>query len=161
MPDFTAVFNPNLNSFKRLSSSWFVAERGTWGVDNRNAACRVIANAGDAATRVEHRRPGADANPYLVAAAALAGGLHGVETAADPGPALDVGADLATTGPALPGNLRDAAAALRASEVARAFLGDALVDAYATTRLAEADAFDRWFRGRITDWELARYLEAF
>lgn len=161
MADFTAVFNPNLNSFKRLSSSWFVAERGTWGSDNRNAACRVIANAGDAATRVEHRRPGADANPYLVAAAGLAGGLHGIESGADPGPPLEVGADLATTGPALPANLRDAVVAFRESAVARTLLGDALVDAYATTRQAESEAFDRWFHGRITDWELARYLEAF
>ena len=40
-------------------------------------------------------------------------------------------------------------------------LGDAFVDAYGATRVAEADAFDRWFRSRITDWELARYLEAF
>ena len=161
MGDFTALFNPNLNSFKRLQSSWFVAERATWGVDNRNAACRVIGNAGDAAARVEHRRPGADANPYVVAAAVLAGGLHGVETGSDPGAQLTVGADLSAVGPALPPNLREAAAAFLASPVARSYLGDAFVDAYGATRVAEADAFERWFRSRITDWELARYLEAF
>lgn len=161
MADFTAVFNPNLNSFKRLQASWFVAERATWGMDNRNAACRVIANAGDAAVRIEHRRPGADANPYLVAAAALAGGLQGIQDSADPGPGLTDGADLATAGPSLPHDLTEAAAAFLASSVARRHLGDAFVDSYGATRVAEADALARWFRGRVTDWELARYLEAF
>jgi glutamine synthetase len=161
MGDFTALFNPNLNSFKRLQSSWFVAERATWGMDNRNAACRVICNAGDAATRVEHRRPGADANPYVVASAVLAGGLHGIETGSDPGAELEIGADLSAAGRALPPNLREAASQFLASPVARSHLGDRFVDAYGATRVAEADAFERWFRSRITDWELARYLEAF
>lgn len=161
MGDFTALFNPNLNSFKRLQSSWFVAERATWGMDNRNAACRVIGNAGDAAVRVEHRRPGADANPYVVASAVLAGGLHGIETVAQLGEELVVGADLATTGPALPPDLREATARFLASPVARSSLGDRFVDAFGATRVAEAEAFERWFRSRITDWELARYLEAF
>jgi glutamine synthetase len=161
MADLTVAFNPNLNSFKRLQASWFVAERATWGMDNRNAACRVIANAGESAVRVEHRRPGADANPYIVAASALAGGLHGIQQGSDPGPALTDGADLATFGPPLPKDLAEAAAAFLASSVARSHLGDAFVDSYGATRLAEADAFTRWFRGRVTDWELARYLEAF
>ncbi len=48
-----------------------------WGHDDRSTACRVLL-ADRSSARVEHRRPGADANPYIVAAALLAGGLHGL-----------------------------------------------------------------------------------
>ena len=37
-----------------------------------------------AATRIEHRQAGGDVNPYLAAAAALAGGLHGIEQEIEP-----------------------------------------------------------------------------
>ena len=40
-----------------------------------------------AATRIEHRAPSADANPYLVLAAVLAGIHHGITHEIDPGPA--------------------------------------------------------------------------
>jgi glutamine synthetase len=77
MPDLTLLMCPNPNSYRRLSSEFFVAERASWGWDDRNAACRVIAVT-TADARVEHRRPGSDASPYLAAAAMLAGGLHGL-----------------------------------------------------------------------------------
>ena len=45
-----------------------------------------IPHSNEANTRVEHRIAGADANPYLVTAAVLAGMLHGIENGFDPGP---------------------------------------------------------------------------
>src|SRR4029079_18572079 len=41
---------------------------------------------GGAARRIEHRVAGADANPYLVMAAVLAGMLHGIEKRLVPTP---------------------------------------------------------------------------
>jgi len=159
MGDFTLLFNPFLNSYKRLSAGFFVAESASWGWDNRNAACRVVHNAGPKAMRVEHRRPGADASPYLVGLGMAAGGLLGLREALDPGPALEVGADAVAGGLPLPRSLRDAVERFRASAPARELLGDRLVDCYALTREGEADAFDRWWNSTITDWELRRYLE--
>lgn len=159
MGDYTALMNPLLNSYKRISAGFFVAERSSWGWDNRNAACRVIHNAGPAATRIEHRRPGADANPYLVAAAMLAGGLEGVRGSLDPGEPLAVGGDVASAGAALPRTLAEAVAVLESSDRARAMLGDRFVDCYAATRRAELAAFETWWSTSITDWELRRYLE--
>ncbi len=50
----------------------------TWGYENRTVALRVP--AGDhKAMRIEHRVAGADANPYLVATAIIAGMLYGIE----------------------------------------------------------------------------------
>ncbi len=159
MRDTTALLSPFMNSYKRLNAGFFVAERASWGWDNRNAACRVIHNAGPAATRIEHRRPGADANPYLVAAAMLAGGLHGISQAIDPGPALDEGSSNGTERQSLPSTLTEAVEALKTSKVLRELLGDRFVDCYAATRAAEVAAFSTWWTSTITDWELSRYLE--
>ena len=50
----------------------------SWGYENRTAAVRIP--GGDSqARRIEHRVSGADANPYLVCSAVLAGMLYGIE----------------------------------------------------------------------------------
>jgi len=119
----------------------------------------VVANSGAGATRIEHRRPGADANPYLLAAGMLAGGLVGVRGALDPGAPLEVGADATATGAVLPRDLRVATQVLDTSVVARQLLGEPFVDCFVATRNAELAAYDRWWDTTITDWELRRYLE--
>ena len=159
MGELTVLFNPFLNSFKRISAEMFVSPRANWGYDNRNAACRAILNTGAESARVEHRRPGADANPYLVAAGMLAGGLYGLRKGLDPGPPLEPGEKPATGGGALPPDLAAAVSVFEKSPVAHDLLGTAFVESYTATRRGELDAFDRWWRGTVTDWELARYLE--
>ena len=159
MGDLTVLFNPFMNSYKRLRPEFFVAARATWGLDNRNAACRAILNVPAKSARVEHRRPGADANPYLVAAGMLAGGLHGLRAGLTLGEPLAVGADVATEGPALPTNLPDAVASFEASALARELLGPQFVACYAATRRGEVEAFEKWWQGTVTDWELGRYVE--
>jgi glutamine synthetase len=157
MADFSALYNPFVNSYKRLDPSLFVATRATWGGDNRNAACRAILNVQEEAARIECRRPGADASPYVVAAALLAGGLHGLRNTVDPGPPIAPGDDLATAGTALPTDLDEAIACLETSDHARDLLQDAFVTCFLATRRAEQAAFDNWWRSTVSEWELARY----
>jgi glutamine synthetase len=157
MAEFSVLFNPFVNSFKRLDPSLFVATRSTWGTDNRNAACRAILNVSEKAARVESRRPGADANPYLVTAALLAGGLHGLRGGLDPGAPLAPGDDLAVAGGDLPADLRAAIAAFEDSALAREEFGETFVETFLATRRAELAAFDTWWQSSITDWELERY----
>jgi glutamine synthetase len=159
MSDYSAMLSPLLNSYKRIDPGSFVAARATWGWDTRSAACRVIHNAGPAATRIEHRRPGADASPYLVAAALLAGGLEGIRDNLEPGAPVTPEADLASAGAPLPGTLAEATTAFRHSARARRMLGDRFVDAYTATREAEIQAFTTWWSTTVTDWELRRYLQ--
>lgn len=159
MGDMSLLFNPNLNSYKRLGAAFFVATRATWGYDNRNAACRAILNCGSKAARVEHRRPGADASPYLVAAGMLAGGLHGLRESVDPGAPLKVGDDVEKVGTSLPANLQTALQEFRVSRITNELLGERFVSTYAATRQGEIDAFERWWNSSITDWEKSRYLE--
>ncbi|MCR1785560.1 glutamine synthetase family protein [Nocardioides carbamazepini] len=153
MGDLSALVLPFVNSYKRLDKEMFVAESATWGPDDRSTALRVLLDSVPGA-RVEHRRPGADASPYLVAAALLGGGLVGI----------DEGLTLPPSGPRadaepLPADLRAAADRLEASHHAKAVLGEDFVTGYVATRRDEAARYERWLQTTITDWELRRYGE--
>ena len=74
--EFTLLYAPNINSYKRFEPGIFAPppSRGAW--TTAPARCGWSATAG---LRVENRVPGGDVNPYLALAAMLAGGLHGIE----------------------------------------------------------------------------------
>jgi glutamine synthetase len=153
MPDLTACYAPTINSYKRYVPGVWAPITPSWAVENRTCAIRVIAPGDAKAARVEYRQPGADMNPYIAMAAALASGLHGIENALEP-PAPNTG-DASATGPRLPRTLAEATRLLEASKLARDVLGEGFVDHYVRTRDWEARQFDR----AVTSWELQRYFE--
>lgn len=151
MPDTVAMLNPYVNSFKRIDPAMFTPAVAAWGHDDRSAACRVILDDAVSA-RVEHRRPGADASPYLVASAVLAAGLHGLtERLTLP--------EAGQTAAHLPADLHHAVSAFEDSAWAAQLLGKPFCGSYAETRRAEAQRYDRWLSHTITTWELNRHLE--
>ncbi|MEE4163285.1 MAG: glutamine synthetase family protein [Woeseiaceae bacterium] len=83
MPEATAVFCPNANSYRRLRPEMYAPVDLNWGVNHRAVAIRI---PGSDATnlRFEHRVAGADANPYLVTAAVLAGVDYGLRNKLEP-----------------------------------------------------------------------------
>jgi glutamine synthetase len=157
MAELTAIFAPTPNSYRRLTPYSWAATTATWSVDNRSAGVRAICD-GDGITRVEHRLAGADANPYLAAAAALAAGLDGVRRGSEPPPPVhgDVYALADGAAPALPATLGAATDLLERSAVARDWLSGDVVDHCVAMRRAELAAQS----AAVTDWETARYLEA-
>jgi glutamine synthetase len=82
--DCLLLFAPNANSYRRFVLNAFVPLNDCWGFNNRTVAMRVP-YSDPANVRIEHRIAGADANPYLVTAAVLAGMLHGLDHGFDPG----------------------------------------------------------------------------
>ncbi len=152
MAELTALMAPTPNSYRRFVPHSWAATTATWSVDNRSAGVRVLG------TRVEHRQAGADANPYLAAAAALAAGLDGVQRACEPPPAVD--GDVYALGdddaPPLPATLAEATDLLERSVLARDWLGDDVVEHCVAMRRSELAAQ----AAAVTDWETARYLEA-
>jgi glutamine synthetase len=110
------------------------------------------------AARVEHRQAGADANPYLAVAAALAAGLNGVQRECAPPPPVDGDIYALADGvaPTLPATLGEATDLLERSSLARDWLGDDVVEHCVAMRRAEIAAQ----AAAVTDWETARYLEA-
>jgi glutamine synthetase len=157
MADLTAVFAPNPNSYRRFHAYSWAGTTATWGLDNRSTGLRAVCE-GAHGTRIEHRQAGGDVNPYLGAAAALAGGLDGIERGIEP-PAL-VDADVYGMAPGavpeLPRTLAVATERLAGSELARRWLGEDFVAHYVQMKRAEVEAQSR----AVTDWEIARYLEA-
>ncbi len=152
MREFAVMFLPTVNSYKRTVPGTWAPTNVTWGVDNRTTALRAIP-AGSKATRVEHRLPGADSNPYLSLAASLGSGLFGIEKKLSPSaPAVNA---YTTKAPPLPRTLDKAVALFLTSDVAREYFGAEFVDHYAATRQWEV----REFRRAVTDWELERYFE--
>ncbi|KTF37140.1 glutamine synthetase family protein [Xanthomonas translucens] len=83
--DCLLLFAPHANSYRRFVPNAFVPLNDSWGFNNRTVAMRVP-YSDPSNTRIEHRIAGADANPYLVAAAVLAGIEHGLQHGFDPGP---------------------------------------------------------------------------
>ena len=151
----TALYLPTINSFKRTEGATWAGSSSTWGADNRTVALRAIPGAGRSA-RIENRIPGADANPYLVIAANIASGLHGIAKGLQP-PAPMVGNayEQLDESNMLPGNLVSAADVLSASDTVRSIFGDDFVDHFVATRRWEV----RLFNAHVTEWETARYLE--
>jgi glutamine synthetase len=93
MAESMAIFAPNANSYRRYAPHSFVPGSPNWGPNHRSLALRIPLS-GPANTRIEHRVAGADANPYLVVAAVLAGIHHGLENAVEPGPMVAEGSDV-------------------------------------------------------------------
>jgi glutamine synthetase len=146
-------YAPTVNSYKRFVDASWAPTRIAWSHDNRTAGFRVVGD--DQSLRIECRFPGADCNPYLAFAAALASGLDGVRSHTEP-PDCFVGDVYAAKHlPGLPTSLHDANERFRASAFARAAFGDEVVDHYAHFYASEHSAYLR----AVTDWERRRYFE--
>ncbi len=150
--DFTLLYAPNINSYKRFAAGSFAPTAIAWGLDNRTCAVRLVGRG--AGARMENRVPGADVNPYLATAAMLAGGLHGIEQQLELGPEL-VGNAYSSDAPRVPGTMTEAREAFATSEVARAAFGDAVVDHYVNLADVELAAYN----ATVTDWERRRGFE--
>jgi glutamine synthetase len=156
LPEFMALYAPNVNSYKRFVPGSWAPTVAAWGVETRTPSLRVVAGS-PASTRLENRVPGADANPYLAMAASVAAGLHGVERGLSaPPPAHSNAYDLPEdAAPRLPRTLAEATERLARSALAREWFGDAFVDDYVTMRRWEVERYN----AAVTEWERERYLE--
>ncbi len=151
--DFSLLWAPTINSYKRFQpGSWAPTAIG-WGLDNRTLGFRKVGHG--KGTRVESRVPGSDANSYFAFAGTIAGGLYGIEHQIEP-PAPYVGNGYeATDLPRIPWNIVDAIERWEASAIAKAAFGDEVHFHIANMARQEWTAFN----ATVTDWELRRYFE--
>ncbi|RSN18674.1 glutamine synthetase [Streptomyces sp. WAC 05977] len=150
--ELTYFFAPNINSYKRFVPGSFAPTAVAWGTDNRTCALRVVGH-GDS-LRTENRVPGGDVNPYLAVAALIAAGLHGIENELELEPEFQ-GNAYGSGKPTVPTTLRESAALLDGSELARSAFGDEVVDHYLNAAKIELAAYD----AAVTDWERIRGFE--
>ena len=154
LPATAYFFAPFANSYKRHAPGFAAGAVVAWGHDNRSVAIRVVGR-GDS-LRVEHRFPGADANPYLAAAALIAAGLEGIATQRDPGPPVEGDADARSDLFRPPASLGQALSALESSRFVQKAFGSAVAAHYAAHARAEWAAA----LAAVTDWDLMRGFEA-
>ncbi|GLX52101.1 glutamine synthetase [Streptomyces hygroscopicus subsp. hygroscopicus] len=150
--DFSLLYAPNINSYKRFQQGSFAPTAVAWGHDNRTCALRVVGHG--RSTRFENRLPGGDVNPYLAVAGLVAAGLYGIEHELElpepcPGNAYTAGFEH------VPATLREAAELWENSPIAKAAFGDEVVAHYRNMARVELGAFD----AAVTDWELRRSFE--
>jgi glutamine synthetase len=156
LPGASLALNPTLNSYKRLVPGYFAPVNVSWGLENRSCAVRVIRSPRPERCRIECRRPGADANPYLALAALAVAAADGVARGARPPAPIEGDASERDDLPPLPTSLESALAAFEADGALRRGLGERFSDYYAVSRRWELKAWQQ----AVTGWERERYERA-
>jgi glutamine synthetase len=153
VPEFMVFYAPTVNSYKRYRSGSWAPTRLAWSYDNRTASFRVVGKG--PSLRVECRIPGADCNPYLSFAAALASGLDGIARRIEPPPLFEGDVYAARSLPSIPSTLREATELFRASAFVHDALGEEVAGHYSHFFELEQNAYD----SAVSDWERRRYFE--
>ncbi|MEE8344647.1 MAG: glutamine synthetase family protein [Woeseiaceae bacterium] len=150
MADATAIFAPNANSYRRLRPDMFAPVEPNWGANHRNVAIRIPLSD-EKNLRFEHRTSGADANPYLVTAAILAGVHHGLKNRCDPGRMVKEG-EVITLKQKLPNRWDAAIDKFSRSKVLCEYFGAEYCKAYALNRRDESRRFHNVVSNTDFDW---------
>jgi glutamine synthetase len=151
--EFSLLFAPNVNSYKRFQpGSWAPTSIG-WATDNRTLGFRVVGHG--AGMRVESRIPGADVNAYHAFAATIAGGLHGIRERIEPAAPYQGNGYAAQELPRIPTTFIEAIELWRTSDLAKKCFGDAVHHHV----LHHAEFEWQAFNASVTDWERHRYFE--
>jgi glutamine synthetase len=147
-PGMTALCAPTLPAYARYQGGVMAPQRALWGLDNRGAMLRVVGR-GDQ-TRIENRLGEPLANPYLMIAAQVWAGMHGLQHRLQPPPASDAAAA------PLPTSLAAALDALTADTVLQQGLGPQMAQVFTAIKRQElarhAQAEDK------AQWERREYF---
>lgn len=160
--DFTAIFNPTINSYKRLVPGYEAPIYVCWGSKNRSTQIRiprVNANQGYA-VRAELRSADAMSNPYLIFSIMLMAGLEGIKQNLTIVPAIEenlYGLSIeeihARNIKTLPTSLEESLKLLEQSAFAQSILGMELLGEFIKVKKKEVREFNRI----VTRWEIEQY----
>jgi glutamine synthetase len=151
LPALLTLGAPSVASYLRLVPSHWAGVYACWGLENREAALRMITGSvgsSDWAANLEVKCLDLTANPYLLLSGLLAAGLNGVAAGTQLPEPVDV--DPAALAPEelerrhirrLPTTLRQSTDALAADRVLRDALGSALLDSVLAVRESEIELF--------------------
>ena len=152
MPESMAFFAPNPNAYRRFQPDMFAPVNRRWGINNRSAGLRIPTGPASA-RRIEHRCAGADANPYLVMAAILAGVHHGIVNKLEPG-ALAVGNVSREPDQALPFSFGEGLKRLEHASVLPSYFGAEAISLYRETKAKELARFRKIITAEEYEWYL-------
>lgn len=152
MPASMALLAPNVNAYRRFLPEAFVPLQASWGHNNRTVALRIPCGEREN-HRIEYRVAGADANPYLVVAAVLAGILHGLDNALPLPPAVTGNGHQAEGNP-LPIRQSDALCEFEENAALQQLLGDRFASVWHSCKHHEMMHFERLITATEIDWML-------
>lgn len=144
----SAMFAPNVNSFRRWNIWGRGAKKPSYSDEARKQTAIRITKHGDHGTHIEHRLSGADISPHLAFAAILSAGIRGMKD------------NLRYDSPEvqdqmeqdLPMTVQDSLQLLNSSEAAE-LLGKEFTDLFTAVKTNELASFQR----AVTDWERNSY----
>lgn len=152
MAESMLIFAPNANSYRRFRRNSYAPVSASWGINNRTVSLRIPAGAPETC-HIEHRPAGADANPYLVMAAILAGMHYGISEKLDPGAPV-TGNGYEKRAKYIPGNWFEAIDAFWRASILKDYFGKDFVDTFCTLKEVEADRFFSEPTARDYEWYL-------
>ena len=163
-PEFTAITNQWVNSYKRLVPGFEAPIYVSWANANRSAMIRVpnIKPGKEKSTRIELRMPDPACNPYLAFAIMLAAGLRGIQERLEPPDPVDNVNIYHLTDEerqnggivSLPADLWEAMKLTEASDLVRTTLGEHVFEQFLRNkRIIWED-----YRARVTRHEVEYYL---
>ena len=150
----TAIFAPNANSYRRLRPEMFAPVEPNWGANHRNVSLRIpISDAKN--LRFEHRVSGADANPYLVAAAILSGVHYGITHQCNPGKMIQE-FEVISLNQTIPNRWNKAIDEFEDSKILPNYLGEEFCRTFIANRRFEESEFNN----NISDIDYSWYLRS-
>jgi glutamine synthetase len=162
-PNFTAVTNPTVNSYKRLVPGYEAPCYVAWSARNRSPLIRIPSSRG-LSTRVEVRSPDPAANPYLAMAVLLAAGLDGIKNKLQAPKPVDRNIYVMNKEERIENGIIDLPATLAAAldnlkkdEVIQAALGEHLLEHFIEAKEIEWDMF----RTQVHPWEREQYMTTY
>jgi glutamine synthetase len=162
-PNFTAVTNPTVNSFKRLVPGYEAPCYVAWSARNRSPLIRIPASRG-LSTRVEVRSVDPAANPYLAMAVLLKAGLDGIKNKMTPPAPVDRNIYVMSKEERieegiidLPATLAQALDQLKSDEVIVSGLGEHIFEHFIEAKEIEWDMF----RTVVHPWERDQYMSTY
>lgn len=156
----TAIANPTVNSYKRLIPGYEAPVYISWATKNRSPLVR-IPDANEVGTRLEMRSADPTANPYLLLAACLAAGLHGIQEEQMPMEPITSNVfemseeERAKRGiKPLPSTLHNAIKAFKEDDLIKSSLGDHLTKSFIDSKELEWSQYNQ----SVSEWERKRYM---
>ena len=161
--ELNLIFNPIVNSYKRLVPGYEAPIYICWGNKNRSAMIRIPEVGKDEpyAVRAEIRSPDPSCNPYLAFAALLKAGLEGIKNNYQLPPAatenvyhLNEKDRVSANIDSLPTSLGQAIELFSTSKLAQELLGNELFNEFIKIKTRELKSFST----TVTDWETEKYF---
>lgn len=152
MPESTAIFAPNANSYRRFRPGAYAPVSPSWGVNNRSVAVRIPPSDAEA-LRIEHRNAGADASPYLTTAAILAAMHYGMVNEVE-APPHSIGDQDPEGLPVLPLNWWSALNRFAEGHILPSYLGEKYHGLYEACRRFECESYHARIQPLDYDWYL-------